>query len=77
MYVRSSIGFADYSLAFGNCESAWGELGILLSPMREIGFALAILWILSTLKIITLRGLSQLILLAIIVGLLLYILTGG
>jgi len=44
-------------------------IGILPSPFREIASVLLVLWVLSIFNIIALAGLSSLILIAIIVGL--------
>lgn len=43
-------------------------LGILPSPLREIGAVLFVLWLLSIFGFIALAGLSNLIIIAIIVG---------
>lgn len=43
-------------------------LGILPSPFREIGAVLFVLWLLSLFGFIALAGLSNLIIIAIIVG---------
>jgi hypothetical protein len=43
--------------------------GILPTPLRQIGYAIAVLWVLSTLGIIAIAGLSSLLVIAIIVGL--------
>lgn len=52
-------------------------IGILPRPFREIGAVLAILWVLSTLGVISITGLPSLLLIAIIVGLVLYMLAGA
>jgi hypothetical protein len=52
---------------------AWA-IGILPSPIREIAGILLLLWILSTLGIVAIAGLSSLLVIAIIVGLGLYLL---
>jgi hypothetical protein len=44
-------------------------IGVLPSPLRQIAMVLVLLWILSTLGIIALAGLSNLIIVAILVGL--------
>jgi hypothetical protein len=44
-------------------------IGILPSPFREIASVLLILWVLAVLNILAFAGLSSLILIAIIVGL--------
>jgi hypothetical protein len=51
-------------------------ISILPSPIREIGGVLLILWILSLLGILAIAGLSNLIMIAIIVGLIFFILKG-
>ena len=52
---------------------AW-VIGILPSPFRQIAFVLLILWTLSTLGIIGFVGLPSLILIAIIIGIVIYLL---
>jgi hypothetical protein len=54
---------------------AWA-VGVLPTPLRQIGFALVFLWVLSTLGVIAIVGLSSLLVLAIIVGLLAALLGG-
>lgn len=44
-------------------------VSILPSPLRQIGFAVVVLWVLATLGIIAIAGLSSLLVVAIIVGL--------
>jgi hypothetical protein len=44
-------------------------VGILPTPLRQIGYAIAILWVLSTLGIIAIAELSGILVLAIIIGL--------
>ena len=44
-------------------------VGILPTPLRQIGYAIVVLWVLSTLGIIAIAGLSAILVLAIIVGL--------
>lgn len=51
-------------------------VGILPSPFRQIGAVLVILWTLSVLGILVVANLSSIIVLAIIVGLILYLLSG-
>ncbi len=51
---------------------AWA-IGVLPSPIREIAAILLLLWILSTLGILAIAGLSSLLVIAIIVGLALYL----
>lgn len=48
-------------------------IGILPSPFREIASVLAVLWVLSVLGILALGGLSSMLVIAIIVGLVLYL----
>jgi len=52
-------------LVFGVILSA---LGVLPSPLREIGGVLFVLWILSILGFLAIAGLSNLLILAIIIG---------
>jgi hypothetical protein len=52
---------------------AWA-IGILPSPLREIGAVMLLLWILSTLGIFAVAGLPSLIILALIIGLAAYLL---
>jgi hypothetical protein len=52
-------------------------IGILPSPFREIAGVFLILWILSLLGIIAIAGLSNLLVIALIVGLILLILRGA
>lgn len=49
-------------------------IGILPSPLRQIAAVLLVLWILATLGILAISGLAQIIVLAVIVGLLLALL---
>jgi hypothetical protein len=44
-------------------------VGVLPTPLRQIGFALVVLWVLSTLGVIAIAGLAPLVVIAIIVGL--------
>jgi hypothetical protein len=44
-------------------------VGILPTPLRQIGYAIVVLWVLSTLGVIAIAGLSAILVLAIIVGL--------
>jgi hypothetical protein len=44
-------------------------VGILPTPLRQIGVALVLLWVLATLGIIAIAGLSSMLVIAIIVGL--------
>ncbi len=48
--------------------------GVLPSPFREIAGVLLVLWVLSILGILAISGLSSLLLIAIIAGLVLYLL---
>jgi hypothetical protein len=43
--------------------------GILPTPFRQIGFVALVLWLLSTLGILAITGLSSILVIAIIVGL--------
>jgi hypothetical protein len=52
-------------------------IGILPRPLREIGMVLFLIWVLSILGIIAVAGLSNILIIAIIVGVLLYVLGGG
>jgi hypothetical protein len=45
-------------------------VGLLPTPLRQIGFAIVVLWVLSMLGIIAIAGLASILVLAIIVGLL-------
>lgn len=49
-------------------------VGLLPSPFREIAFVLLILWTLSVLSIIGFAGLPSIILIAIIAGIVVYLL---
>jgi hypothetical protein len=51
-----------------------GLVGILPSPLRQIAGVFLILWVLSILGILAIAGLSSLLVLAIIVGLIAYLL---
>ena len=51
-------------------------IGILPSPFREIAGVLLVLWILSVLGIIAIAGLSNLLIIAIIIGLILFLIRG-
>jgi uncharacterized sodium:solute symporter family permease YidK len=44
-------------------------VGILPTPLRQIGYAIVVLWVLSTLGVIAIAGLASILVLAIIVGL--------
>lgn len=54
---------------------AWA-ISILPSPFREIGGVALVLWILSVIGILAISGLSSILVIAIIVGLVLYMLKG-
>lgn len=53
-----------------------GVIGILPGPFRAIASVLLILWALSVLGIIAIAGLSSLLVLAVIIGLVAYLLAG-
>ena len=55
---------------------AW-VIGVLPSPLREIAAILLLLWVLSTLGILAIAGLANIIVIAFIVGLVLYLLRGA
>lgn len=52
-------------------------VGSLPSPFRQIAVVFILIWILSLLGIIAVAGLPSILVIAIIVGVLLYILSGG
>ena len=52
-------------------------IGVLPSPLREIAAILLLLWVLSTLGILAIAGLANIIVIAFIVGLVLYLLRGA
>lgn len=52
-------------------------VGSLPSPFRQIAVVFILIWILSILGIIAVAGLSSILVIAIIVGVLLYVLSGG
>lgn len=52
-------------------------IGILPTPLRQIAGILLVLWILSTLGILAYAGLSSILVLAIIFGLIFSLLEGG
>jgi hypothetical protein len=52
-------------------------VGALPSPFRQIAVVFILIWLLSSLGIIAIAGLSNILVIAIIVGVLLYILGGG
>lgn len=52
-------------------------VGALPSPFRQIAVVFVLIWILSLLGIIAVAGLSSILVIAIIVGVLLYVLGGG
>ncbi len=45
-------------------------VSILPTPLRQIGFAVVVLWVLATLGIIAVAGLSSILVIAVIVGVL-------
>ena len=45
-------------------------VSILPRPLRQIGFAVVVLWVLATLGIIAIAGLSSILVIAIIIGVL-------
>ncbi len=49
----------------------------LPSPFREIASALLLFWVLSTIGILAIAGLSNILILAIIIGIALYALSGN
>jgi len=49
----------------------------LPSPFRQIAVVFVLIWLLSSLGIIAIAGLSNILVIAIIVGVLLYVLSGG
>src|SRR5205823_4982219 len=52
-------------------------IGVLPYPFRQIAGVLMVLWVLSTLGIIAISGLSSILVVAIIVGLIFFLLEGG
>ena len=52
-------------------------VGILPSPFRQIAAVFLILWILSVLGILAIANLSSMLVIALIVGLILYLLRGA
>ena len=44
-------------------------VGVLPTPLRQIGMAMLVLWVLATLGVIGIAGLSSLLVIAVIVGL--------
>lgn len=52
-------------------------VGILPSPLRQIAMIFILVWVLASLGIIAVAGLSSMLVIAIIVGIVLYILSGG
>lgn len=55
---------------------AWA-IGVLPSPIRQIAGVLLILWILATLGFIAVVGFSSIVVIALIVGLIVFFLEGG
>jgi hypothetical protein len=51
-------------------------VGVLPTPLRQIGFAVVLLWLLSTLGVVAISGLASILVLAIIVGLVAALLRG-
>lgn len=51
-------------------------IGVLPSPLREIAIVILILWILTILGIIAIGGLANILVIAIIIGLIIAILGG-
>ena len=45
-------------------------VSILPTPLRQIGFAVVVLWVLATLGVIAIAGLSSILVIAIIIGIL-------
>jgi hypothetical protein len=45
-------------------------VSILPTPLRQIGFAVVVLWVLATLGIIAVAGLSSILVIAVIIGVL-------
>jgi hypothetical protein len=52
-------------------------VGILPSPLRQIAVVFILIWVLASLGIIAIAGLSNILVIAIIVGVLLYVISGG
>jgi hypothetical protein len=52
-------------------------VGSLPSPLRQIAVVFILVWVLSLLGVIAVAGLSSILVIAIIVGVLLYILSGA
>jgi hypothetical protein len=52
-------------------------VGSLPSPFRQIAVVFILVWILSLLGVIAVAGLSSILVIAIIVGVLLYVISGG
>jgi hypothetical protein len=52
-------------------------VGALPSPFRQIAVVFVLIWILSLLGVIVVAGLSSILVIAIIVGILLYLIGGG
>jgi hypothetical protein len=52
-------------------------IGSLPSPFRQIAVVFILIWVLSLLGVIAVTGLSSILVIAIIVGVLLYVITGG
>lgn len=54
---------------------AWA-IGVLPTPFRQIASVILILWVLSTLGFLYIAGLSSLLILALIVGIIFFLLEG-
>ena len=52
-------------------------VGSLPSPFRQIAVIFILIWILSLLGVIAVAGLSSILIIAIVAGVLLYVLSGG
>jgi hypothetical protein len=52
-------------------------VGTLPSPFRQIAVVFVLIWVLSLLGVVAVAGLSSILVIAIIVGVLLYLLSGG
>jgi len=51
-------------------------IGILPSPFRQIAMAILVIWILSVVGVLAIAGLSQIILFALVLGLVVYLFGG-
>lgn len=52
-------------------------IGILPTPFREIAFVFFLLWLLGVFGVVAIAGFSQLIVLALIIGIVAYIIRGS